>query len=174
MQPQIREGQFFLLPLGKGTGQYAVGLVARVPRRGGVLLGYFFGPRRREAPGREWLNALLPEQAAFVCRFKDTQLYRGEWRVLTVREDFDRRTWPVPAFHRFDGSATQVPGIEAVQDWRVEYGDENLITPIAERPASGADLKLGDDAVFDWTLLADEVGKRVGEMIPTADDSTWR
>jgi hypothetical protein len=174
MQPHVREGQFFLLPLGKGTGQYAVGIVARVPRRGGVLLGYFFGPRRREPPGLEWLNSLRADQAAFVCRFKDTQIYRGEWRLLCVREPFDRAKWPVPAFHRFDGSATQVPGVAAVQDWRVEYADDNLIMPVAERPAAAADLKLGEDAVLDWTLLADEVGKRIGEMIPTADDSTWR
>lgn len=174
MNAHVQEGQSFLLPLGKGSGQFAVGVVARVPRRGGVVLGYFFGPRRREPPGREWLNSLKASQAVFAGRFKDAQLYRGEWRTLTVLDGFDRRHWPVPAFHRFDGSATQVPGVQAVQDWRVEYGDENLITPFAERPATPEDLKLGDDVVLDWTLLADEVGKRVGEMIPTTDDSSWR
>lgn len=174
MQPHLREGQFFLLPLGKGSGQYAVGLVARVPRRGGVLLGYFFGPRRREPPGPEWLNGLQASNAVFACRFKDTPLFRGEWRSLSVREPFDRAAWPVPAFHRFDGTSTQVPGVDAVQDWRVEYADDNLIMPREERPASKDDLKLVDDLVYDATLLADEVGKRVGDMVPTADDSTWR
>jgi hypothetical protein len=174
MAVPYREGQFFLLPLGRGTGTFAVGLVARAPARGGVLLGYFFGPRRREAPGQEWLGGLQPRQAVLVCRFKDTPLYRGEWRLLQAREGFSRTDWPVPAFHRFDGTSTQVPGADAIQDWRVEYSDGNLITPVDERPASAEDLKLVDDIVFDATLLAEEVGKRVTDMIPTADEGNWR
>jgi hypothetical protein len=173
MHAPYREGQFFLLPLGRATGQYAVGLVARVPPRGGILLGYFFGPRRRSVPGQEWLNGLRATHAVLACRFKDAHLYRGEWKLLSVREPFDRAEWPVPAFHRFDGSATTVPGVEAIQDWRVEYSDTNLIVPVAERPASAEDLKLGDDIAFDATLLEDEVGKRVGDAIPTADDTNW-
>jgi hypothetical protein len=174
MTPPDREGQYFLLPLGRATGQFAVGLIARVPPRGGVLLGYFFGPRRREPPGQEWLNGLQAAQAVFACRFKDSQLYRHEWKLLGMREPFDRTQWPVPAFHRFDGTATQVPGVDAVQDWRVEYSDANLITPVSERPASAADRKLVDDLVYDATLLADEVGRRVTAIVPTADDSSWR
>jgi hypothetical protein len=91
-----------------------------------------------------------------------------------MREPFDRAQWPVPAFHRFDGTATQVPGIDAVQDWRVEYSDANLITPVSERPAGAADRKLVDDLVYDATLLVDEVGRRVTAIVPTADDSSWR
>jgi hypothetical protein len=173
MSAPYREGQYFMLPL-LDRGTYAIGLVARVPPRGGVLLGYFFGPKRREAPGKEWLDGLRASQAVLACRFKDAQLYRGEWRLLSVREPFDRASWPVPAFHRFDGTATHVQNLDVAQDYRVEYADDNLITPIRERPAIGDDLKLVDDLAFDATLLAEEVGRRVGDMIPTADDSTWR
>lgn len=173
MAAPYREGQYFLLPLAE-RGTYAIGLVARVPPRGGVLLGYFFGPKRREAPGKSWLDGLSPKQAVLACRFKDAQLYRGEWRLLSMREPFDRATWPVPAFHRFDGTSTHVPNLNVVQDFRVEYSDDNLITPVRERPATAEDLKLVDDMAFDATLLAEEVGKRVTDMIPTADDSTWR
>lgn len=173
MSAPYREGQFFLLPLNE-RGTHAVGLIARVPPRGGVLLGYFFGPKRREAPGKEWLDGLRPTQAVLACRFKDAQLYRGQWRLLSVREPFSRAAWPVPAFHRFDGTSTHVPNLQVVQDFRVEYSDDNLITPIRERPATGDDLKLVDDLAYDATLLADEVGKRVTDMIPTADDTTWR
>lgn len=173
MSAPYKEGQYFLLPLAE-RGTYAVGLIARVPPRGGVLLGYFFGPRRREAPGKEWLDGLRPSQAVLACRFKDAQLYRGQWRLLTIRERFDRPTWPVPAFHRFDGTSTHVPNLDVVQNFRVEYSDDNLITPVRERPATGEDLKLVDDFAFDGTLLAEEVGKRVGDMIPTTDDTTWR
>ena len=172
MAAPYREGQFFLLPLERGS--YAIGLIARAPPRGGVLLGYFFGPRRSQAPVVQWLNALHPQNADFVCRFKDTPLYRGEWKLLGVLDTFSRAAWPVPAFHRFDGSVTHVPGQETVQDWKVEYGDDNLIVPLKESPAHGADFKLGEDLAHDPRLLSEEVGKRVKDMAPTADDTTWR
>src|SRR5260221_6128953 len=93
------EGQFFLLPIERGA--YAVGLIARAPPRGGLLLGYFFGPRRSQAPVAQWLNGLHPQQAALVCRFKDTALYRGEWKPIGALDGFARDGWPVAAFHRF-------------------------------------------------------------------------
>ncbi len=166
------EGQFFMLPVERG--QYAVGLIARAPRRGGVLLGYFFGPRRISDPSAEWLDARLPKQAVLVCRFKDVPLFRGDWRLLTPLAGFDRRQWPVPAFHRFEGSVTYVPGGSAVTDWRVEYGDDNMVTPLTEAPAEGADLKLTDDLVYDPRMLALEVGGRVSGDVPSADDAAWR
>jgi len=162
-----KEGQFFLLPIDRGL--YAVGLVARVPRRGGVLLGYFFGPRRSHAPDADWLNARRPEQAALACRFRDTALNFGEWQLLGSLPGFERSAWPVPAFHRFDGSVTHVPGNDAVQNWRVEYSDDNLILPIREMPAQGDDLKLADDLALDPGLLSTEVAMRVTDMVPTAD-----
>jgi len=172
MTVKLQEGQFFLLPVERG--QYAVGLIARAPKRGGVLLGYFFGPRRNSPPMDAWLNALHPQQAAFVCRFKDAALFRGEWRLLCNPQGFERANWPMPAFHRFDSSVTHVPGGSAVTDWRVEYADDNLIVPKSEAPAEASDMKLGEDIAYDAQLLAKEVGQRVSEADPTADDSTWR
>ena len=172
MTVRLTEGQFFLLPVERG--QYAVGLIARVPRRGGVLLGYFFGPRRTSPPEDAWLGTLNPQQAAFVCRFKDSSLFRGEWKLLSSLPGFGRAQWPVPAFHRFDGSVTHVPASSAVTDWRVEYGDDNLIVPLNETPAEAADLKLGDDIAYDAQLLAKEVGQRVVELAPSVGDATWR
>jgi immunity protein 26 of polymorphic toxin system len=172
MTAPYHEGQFFLLPIERG--HFAVGLIARAPARGGVLLGYFFGPRRSQAPGAQGLNALHPEQATLVCRFKDSALYRGEWQLLTPLEGFTRAAWPIPAFHRFDGSVTHVPGNDAVQDWKVEYGDDNLIVPLKESAAHGAELKLPQDLAYDAALLADTVAHLVKDMGPTADDATWR
>lgn len=172
MSAPYREGTFFLLPLGK-SGTFATGLVARVSPRG-VLLGYFFGPRRRQAPGPEWLAGVTANHAAFVARFKDMPLYRGEWRVAGERAGFARADWPVPAFRRFDGGSTYIPGTTAVTDWRVEYADDNLIVPVRETPATAQDLKLGDDLVYDAALLAEEVARRVGDAVPSADDATWR
>jgi hypothetical protein len=172
MTVPYREGQFFLVPIERGI--HTVGLVARAPVRGGVLLGYFFGPRRSHEPNEKWLNGLTPALAALVCRFKDSALYHGEWKLLGSLAGFQRADWPVPAFHRFDGSVTHVPGNDAVQDWRVEYGDDNLIVPARERAAHGADLKLDDDLAYDPGLLVDELGRRVKDMAPTADSAAWR
>ncbi len=172
MTVRFQEGQFFLLPVERG--QYAVGLIARMPRRGGVLLGYFFGPRRNSAPGDDWLNGLHPQQAALVCRFKDSALFRGDWKLLCSLAGFERAKWPVPPFHRFDSSVTHVPGGSTVTDWRVEYGDENLIVPLNETPAEASDFKLGEDIAYDPQLLAKEVAQRVTEAAASADDSTWR
>ncbi|MCX7057479.1 MAG: Imm26 family immunity protein [Proteobacteria bacterium] len=172
MAIELREGQFFLLPLERS--QYAVGLVARAPRRGGVLLGYFFGPRRIAEPSRDWLNSRLPLHAVFVCRFKDTSLFRSEWRQLDALSAFKRADWPVPAFHRFEGSVTYIPGGSSVTDWRVEYNDDNMVMPVSEAPAQGADLRLTDDLVYDARLLATEVGERIAGSAPSADDDAWR
>ena len=168
----VSEGQFFLLPVERG--QYAVGLIVRAPRRGGVLLGYFFGPRRNSDPTPQWLNARKPQQAVLVCRFKDTALFRGEWKLLDRFAGFNRADWPVPAFHRFEGSVTYVPGGSTVTDWRVEYGDDNMITPVNETAAQGADFKLADDMVYDSRMLGLEVGERISGAVPSADDPAWR
>lgn len=167
-----REGHFFLLPV--EPGQYGVGLVARVPRRGGILLGYFFGPRRTRPPESAWLESRNPSQAVCVTRFRDKALFQGLWPLLHHWQNFDRRLWPVPAFHRFDGSVTLSPGASAVTDWRVEYGDDNLITPVDERPALAADLRLADDTVFDPRSLCETVGAKLVAAVPSADDEVWR
>lgn len=163
----FHEGQFFLLPLGRG--EFALGLITRIPRRGGVMLGYFFGPRRVKAPDANLMNSLTASQAVLAARFKDSALARGEWHPVGSLERFDRSAWPVPAFHRFDGSTTYVPD-NGTSDWRVEYSDDNLIVPVAERPAEATDLTLPEDIAYDAGLLAQEVGHRVRGMVPTAGD----
>lgn len=166
-----QEGQFFVLPLARGT--CAVGLLARMPPRGGVALGYFFGPRRHEPPAEPtYYRELLPEHSVFVCRFRDAALYRGQWPLLGLRQAFVRGEWPIPAFHRYDGGTTLAPGVTDVTDWRVEYGEDNLIVPVRELPATQADLKLVDDYAFDPSTLAVEVGRRLMAETPTTD--AWR
>ena len=166
------EGQFFMCPIEHGV--YAVGLVARVSRRGGVGLGYFFGPTRRDVPSAAWLQSLQPRQAVLVCRFKSLSLYSGEWRLLDVIPKFDRTLWPLPAFHRFDGTTTYRPGISTVQDWRVEYSDDNLIVPLNEAPALLEDLRLGDDVVLDNQSLAATMNQILNQKIHTIDVVQWQ
>ncbi|GAB3682864.1 hypothetical protein GCM10028814_20400 [Angustibacter aerolatus] len=50
-------GSWFAVPL--RTEGFAVGLVARGPRRLGVC-GYFFGPRRADVPEAHELSGLTP------------------------------------------------------------------------------------------------------------------
>jgi Immunity protein 26 len=172
VQIPLTEGAFFAIPI--DPGQFGVGLIARAPRRGGILLGYFFGPRRVRAPETSWMESRLPAHAVLVARFRDQALFRGQWPLLHRWGGFDRSQWPVPPFHRFDGSVTLSPGAIAVTDWRVEYGDDNLITPVDEQPAFGPDLRLDDDAVFDARSLREAVGARLVAAVPSADDEVWR
>lgn len=168
---EYREGQFFVLPLERGS--CAVGLIARIPPRGGVSLGYFFGPKRTTPPtDPNYFAALKAEHAVFVCRFRDAPLYRGQWPLLGMRADFARAAWPIPRFHRYDGGTTLAPGVSDVTDWRVEYGEDNLIVPVSETPAQQADLALVDDYAFDAATLSVEVGRRLILQEPTSDG--WR
>jgi hypothetical protein len=172
MITSVPEGTWFMLPVEKG--QYGFGLVVRAPRRGGVLLGYFFGPKRSVRPAPEWLEARSPMQAVLVARFRDRALLRDEWPTVHLTVPFDRHRWPLPAFHRFDGSMTATLGATRVCDWRVEYSDENLVTPIAEQPATPSDMRLGDDTVYDPAALIRQVATVLMSTVPTADDSAWR
>ena len=56
-----------------------------------------------------------------------------------------------------------------VTDWRVEYGEDNLIVPERETPATQPDLQLVDDYAFDASTLTVEVGRRLMLEAPTSD-----
>lgn len=168
---EYKEGQFFVLPLERGS--CATGLIARLPPRGGVSLGYFFGPKRTSAPtDPQFFKDLRAEHAVFVCRFRDAPLYRGQWPLLGMKDGFTRTDWPIPPFHRYDGGTTLAPGVSDVTDWRVEYGEDNLIVPVSETPAAQTDLGFVDDYAFDASTLAVEVGRRLMLQVPTNDN--WR
>jgi hypothetical protein len=64
-----REGDWFAFPL--GDAGYAVGLIARAPKRGDVLFGYFFGPLRSELPSAMDVESLTPSDAVLLLRFFD-------------------------------------------------------------------------------------------------------
>jgi len=110
-----KEGDWFAVPL--TGGGYGSGLIARSPKRGKVLLGYFFGPRRSELPDIADLLRLTPEQAVLVEQFGDLSLIRKEWPILGSTPDWDRRRWPMPVF----GSVEELTGV----GWRIEYPDED-------------------------------------------------
>lgn len=166
------EGHLFRVPVNRS--QHGVGLLARLPRRGRVLLGYFFRPGHTDLPTADWVRDLHPLHAILICRFKDTLLYKGDWHLLGVHEGFSRAAWPVPPFHRFDGSGTNAPELNTIVDYRVQYGDDDLVVPASEVPALGPDFKLDDDMVYEPEALVAELAERLSRATADVDDRAWR
>jgi hypothetical protein len=107
---------------------FAVGRIARVAKRGGIALGYFFGPRRPHPPTLQELAGLQPDQAMAVVQFGDLSIRNGDWPVLGHRDQWNRAMWPMPDFGRyveFDGRA-----------WRVQYPDDDPNGVPRETPIS--------------------------------------
>jgi hypothetical protein len=143
-----------------------LGLIARQPRRGAVLLGYFFGPRRTHAELTSGLHALTSADAQLVCRFKDSGLHRGLWRVVAVSPQWERDPWPVPAFLRKEGLSGR--GI------RVEYDGDNLMVPARENAAGVTDAHLPEDVVLDEERVVEQLAKLVQEhRTGTSDPGQW-
>jgi Immunity protein 26 len=112
-----REGDWFAVPLGEAG--YAVGLVARAPKRGDVVFGYFFGPLRAEIPSVEALGGLTPNDAILVTRFFDFAIESGEWLTLGSRTCWERTAWPLPELRRTFGA--ELTGEHLVD----RYSDDN-------------------------------------------------
>src|SRR5690348_8676061 len=100
-EPSYSEGDWFAVPL-QGGG-FVAGVIARaMPHKEGVLLGYFFGPRRSEAPALDELSGLSAPDAVLVERFGDLGIVNGTWPLLGRIDGWDRNAWPTPAFGRFE------------------------------------------------------------------------
>jgi hypothetical protein len=77
------DGDWFAVPLRADAG-FAVGVVARHDRRGGVI-GYFFQGRFSVVPLLGSLCSLEARDAVRVMRFGDLGLVKGQWPVLGRR-----------------------------------------------------------------------------------------
>jgi len=73
------EGDWIAVPL--TGGGFAVGVVARANRKGG-LLGYFFGSRYQTLPSVASVAGHRAEDAILVRIFGDLGLIDGRWPVL--------------------------------------------------------------------------------------------
>jgi hypothetical protein len=101
IEPTYREGDWFAVPL-QGSG-FAAGIIARaMPRRQGVLLGYFFGPRRDAVPKLDELSSLSASDAALVERFGDLGILDGTWPLVGRTDGWKRSVWPTPVFGRLE------------------------------------------------------------------------
>jgi len=106
MKLPYSEGSFFRLPLRDGC--YARGVVARMPRKGIILMGYFFGPSLSTHEPIESFD-LHPANAVLRVRFGDLGLIRGEWTVHGKLPGWDRSKWPIPDFAIRDPSGIRRP-----------------------------------------------------------------
>ncbi|MHB1594942.1 MAG: Imm26 family immunity protein [Streptosporangiaceae bacterium] len=111
---KYREGDWFAVPL-QGGG-FAVGLIARA-NPGGVLLGYFFGPRRSGVPALSDVAGLRPDDAVLVRKFGHLGIAQGKWPLLGRADGWDRREWPTPVFIRYE----ELTG----RSFRVIYDDDD-------------------------------------------------
>lgn len=113
MKPQkVNEGDWFAVPLREGG--YALGVVARKGKPG-ILLGYFWGPRRDAVPALDEVRDLAPESAILIEQFGDLSLRDRTWPILGSLGSWDREKWPIPTFCRTDSAG---------RSWKVFYGDD--------------------------------------------------
>lgn len=120
-----REGDWFAVPL--DVGGFGVGLVARVPRRGDTLLGYFFGPIRVQLPTADEIDAYTSRNAARICRFLDEALRSGRWPLIERADDWRREDWPLPEF--YDAELEEVFG----HGFGMTYSEEDLDQLLGQR-----------------------------------------
>ena len=130
-------------------GGFGLGVIARAPSRGKVLLGYFFPVRFHKLPTLDDTLRFSARDAMLVVIFGDYSLYRREWPVLGRHSRWDRSKWPMPFFARIDEKGKAV---------RVRYSEDDPSVCIEEKPCSIREAKnYSEDCVLGSHLLADQL-----------------
>jgi hypothetical protein len=93
-------GDWFAVPL--GTCGYAIVVVAKKSWIRGVLLGYFFGPRRAAVPDLSCTRDLRAENAVLVHRFGHLGIQDRTWTPLPGEKQLLHLVWPMPNFVSHD------------------------------------------------------------------------
>jgi immunity protein 26 of polymorphic toxin system len=153
--PKPREGDWFAVPL--ASSLYVLGLVARAPKRGQTLFGYFFGPLQTQIPQPESLVVYRPSDALRACRFRDDALRSARWPIIASVSDWDRTAWPMPDFH--------VPFTHEVtgESWAVTYSEDNPDRSIRRRRISfEEEADYPQDGVFPPSHLEYELARMLG------------
>jgi hypothetical protein len=115
MTLHYEEGTLFAVPL--RCGGYALGLIARMTRKGRVLLCYFFAQKHSTIPDLAEIPDLQERDAAKVMMIGDLSLYKREWPVIGKLPSWDRSKWPVPVFVRRSELSEKA--------WLVYYSDKD-------------------------------------------------
>ena len=96
---QAKSGSWFAVPL--PAGGYAIGVVARASKSG-ILLGYFFGPRRGQVPNIDAVEALRASDAILVGMFGHLGIRGGTWPLIGQPDGWGAEDWPMPVFKRYE------------------------------------------------------------------------
>ena len=160
MPKTCRPGDVFGVPL--PGGGYAIGLIARVSRQHrGILLGFFFGPRRPELPEVGGLCLGGPEDAVLVGMFGGRPIRHGTWPVLGSIEEWEPHRWEVTRFLRRPSMGPP---------WIVTYDADDPSVQLAEVVANPDDI---DPNMPAETLMGHaQVPRRLDERLPQLDEAT--
>lgn len=112
---KYNEGQWFAVSL--TNGGYALGIIVRGSYKARGGLGYFFGPRRQEAPHEDATWSLQPRDAVLITWFGDLHIIEGKWPLIASARPFRREEWPVPVFGNIDLG-------DPNRGWLIEYDQQ--------------------------------------------------
>ena len=163
---KLSEGQVVRVPL-EGEG-YAWGVVARVPRRQGVILGHFFVDRDSSArdPSIKEREVFNPDDADLVCICGGLYIREGRWPVVGRVANWDRERWPVREFRR-----TSKLGLP---DLIVTYRDDDLFNEVSTRRATASDVHRWKDALSGPGLVEEELADLLREHRVRTSSSSGR
>lgn len=155
MTPELPydEGDLFAVPL--PGGGYAVGVVARMDRKG-VLLAYFFGPRSERLPPLPHLGEVRALDAILVQRLGDVGLVDGDWPIIGHLPSWRREEWPMPAFGRHEELTDRY--------FRVEYADDDPNRSPDESQISANEFgRLPEDGLAGFRFVETVLSRRLAE-----------
>jgi Immunity protein 26 len=138
------EGDWFAVPL--RDGGFGVGILARANRKG-VLLGYFFGPRRGQIPELPDVTPLRASDAVLVAKFGHLGIRDGRWPLLGVLDGWNREDWPMPIFGRYEELSER--------NFQVFYEDDDPNVLLKEKEVSAAEIsRLPENGLYGDVALA--------------------
>jgi hypothetical protein len=93
---------------------FARGIVARMPKDGVVLFGFFFGPKMQSVNELSFEGV---ERSAAIAelRFGDLGLVNGNWSIIGSLPNWSPKMWGMPDFVRRDPLGRKA--------WGVRYSD---------------------------------------------------
>jgi hypothetical protein len=136
VKARYKEGDVCAVPL--RIEGYALGVIARVSLKPGLILGYFFSRKYMALPDLSKLQ-LEPLEAEKIVIFGDLGLIKNQWPVLGQLKSWERTRWPVPDFFRKDELFEKA--------WKVRYADDDISKRLTEEPVP-YDQNLESDSVY--------------------------
>jgi hypothetical protein len=94
------EGDWIAVPLPQAG--WSVGIIARSPRLGNILFGYFFPYWYELPPAFDVVSRFQPSQAVLIAMFGDLGILQGRWKVIGRSEIWNRFVWPMTSFAHYD------------------------------------------------------------------------